>query len=431
MIEPSQETICLTNVYKAYLGRRKMLPKIFMEGVGWSSSQNVPPPNGTSWAINGVSLSIPKGQIVGIIGPNGAGKSTLLRLIAGLSQPTSGKIVVNGRISAMLTLLAGINPNLSGRKNIFACGLFFGHSWSEVKARVEEIVAFAELGEFIDHPVRTYSSGMQARLTFSILTGFGFSDVLLIDEALGAGDAYFGAKSANRIRELITGSRTVLLVSHSSETIRTLCHRVIWLERGLVQMDGDPETVIAAYKERVAQKIEQKVTDAARARKRQFNSAFDVEAFEFLDAHGKSRSVFQVNEPFRLRIKYRSRVRFENMQIGVALRRADGALILDNSQEDRSNLGSCEGVGEMESSLDHILFAQGSYMLSVTIAAEPEKVIAQVQMPLRIEDPRYYDRGGIPIFFHPVRWAWTRTGPAGIEEIMPAALGIGPGDVRS
>jgi len=198
-------------------------------------------------ALKDVSFTVPEGTVLGIIGPNGAGKSTLLRLIAGIYRPTTGRIVVNGRLSALLNLGLGFHPELTGRENIIIGGLAMGLSRREIMRRLDEIVAFAELEEFIDAPVRTYSSGMYMRLAFSVAVNVD-PDILLLDEVLAVGDAHFAEKSRARMEEFKDQGKTILLVTHDLATVESWCHQALWLEGGKVQALGDPKEVVARYR---------------------------------------------------------------------------------------------------------------------------------------------------------------------------------------
>lgn len=198
------------------------------------------------WALKDVSFEVQKGEVLGIIGHNGAGKSTLLKVISGILKPTEGRAEVKGTVVPMLELGSGFDFDLTGRENIFLNGAILGYSEEFLKEKYEEIAAFSELGQFIDVPLRNYSSGMVMRLAFSVATVVN-PDILIVDEILAVGDAAFQDKSKRRMLELMSGGTTVLFVSHSLEQIREMCGRVLWLEHGEVRMLGETQSVCGAY----------------------------------------------------------------------------------------------------------------------------------------------------------------------------------------
>ena len=197
-------------------------------------------------ALKNVSFEVPDGTALGIVGSNGAGKSTLVRALGGILPPTSGRIEVHGRISALLALGVGFNPNLSGTENVMLGGLAAGMTRKQIQERSREIEEFAELGDFMELPIRTYSSGMRSRLAFSVSVHMD-PDILMIDEALSAGDAKFKKKAAVKMHELMGSARAMFIVSHSMPSIKEMCNRAIWLHKGELKMEGSPEEVIAAY----------------------------------------------------------------------------------------------------------------------------------------------------------------------------------------
>jgi ABC-type polysaccharide/polyol phosphate transport system ATPase subunit len=197
-------------------------------------------------AVKGVSLDVPRGSVIGIMGANGAGKSTLVRAMAGILPPTSGRIEVQGRVSTLLALGVGFNRDLTGRQNVTLGGLAAGLSRDQLEEKYDDIVEFAELEEFMDMPMRTYSSGMYGRLGFSVAVNME-PDILLIDEALSVGDARFRKKSARKMKELCSQARTIVLVSHALGTIQDLCDIAVWMHQGELQMQGEPREVIDAY----------------------------------------------------------------------------------------------------------------------------------------------------------------------------------------
>ena len=202
--------------------------------------------NETFWALNDVSLKVKKGEVVGLIGSNGAGKSTLLKVVSGVMKPTKGKVTVNGDISPMIELGAGFDMNLTARENIYLNGAILGYSKKFLIEKFDEIVEFSELRDFLDVPVKNFSSGMIAKLAFSIATIVN-PQILIVDEILSVGDIKFQEKSKNKMMEMITGGTTVLYVSHSIDSIKSLCTKVVWLEHGKIIKMGDPKEICDEY----------------------------------------------------------------------------------------------------------------------------------------------------------------------------------------
>lgn len=197
-------------------------------------------------ALSHVSFEVKKGETLGLIGHNGAGKSTMLKVISGILKPTEGSVVTRGNVVPMLELGSGFDFDLTGRENIFLNGAILGYSEEFLNEKYDEIVAFSELGQFIDVPIRNYSSGMLARLAFSVASMVQ-PEILIVDEILSVGDAKFQEKSRARMQELMGGGTTVLFVSHSLDQIREMCNRVVWLEHGEIKMIGKAEEVCGAY----------------------------------------------------------------------------------------------------------------------------------------------------------------------------------------
>ena len=200
-------------------------------------------------AIRGISFQVQKGQIMGIVGKNGSGKSTLLKTLSGIFSPDEGSVDLHGHSVSLLSIGVGFQKDLTGRENIYLSGMLLGFSEQQVAELIDEIIEFSELGKFIDRPVRTYSSGMYSKLAFSITSTLK-TDIMLIDEVLSVGDAKFKKKSYARMKELISDKeRTVIIVSHNSDTIRKLCDSVLWMHEGQIKMQGEPETVMQVYEE--------------------------------------------------------------------------------------------------------------------------------------------------------------------------------------
>lgn len=198
------------------------------------------------WAIDGVSLTVSDGEVLAIVGPNGAGKSTLMKLLARVLPPTSGRVVVRGTVAPMIELGAGFNLELTGRENIVMYGSLLGRSPQQMREKADEIAHWADLDGFIDVPLRSYSSGMLARLGFSVATDTE-PQVLIVDEVLSVGDAAFQQKSSERMRQMIDDGASVVLVSHNLESVKLIADRAIWLDHGRIVLEGDPEEIVSAY----------------------------------------------------------------------------------------------------------------------------------------------------------------------------------------
>ncbi len=202
------------------------------------------------WAVDGIDLSLDRGEVLGVIGPNGAGKTTLVKLIARILPPTEGRVVVRGNLAAMIALGAGFHPESSARENVMLYGALLGRSRTTMLERLPEIIAWAGLDDFIDVPLRAFSSGMVARLGFAVATDAD-ADILLVDEVLAVGDREFLTKSERRIDRMIRSGSSVVVVSHSLPTIRQMCDRVLWMDHGRARMIGPTEDVVAAYEDSV------------------------------------------------------------------------------------------------------------------------------------------------------------------------------------
>ena len=230
----------VTNLGKAYRGYRSEWQRI----ARWFYLPVRP--SEEHWVLKGISFSIERGEAVGIVGQNGAGKSTLLKMITGTLQPTQGSVQVGGRIAAILELGMGFNPELTGRQNVYHAGGLMGFGRQQIDSVIGEIEAFAEIGTYFDEPVRTYSSGMQVRVAFSVATAFR-PDILIVDEALSVGDARFQHKCMQRIRRYQQEGMSLLLVSHAPDTIRMFCQRGIYIKDGAIEKIGDAASVMDYY----------------------------------------------------------------------------------------------------------------------------------------------------------------------------------------
>ena len=262
----------VTKIYRRFTGRRQFatLKSALLRGTVLRDLH----PAGTFAAVRNVSFKVPQGATYGIIGRNGSGKSTMLKLVAGITKPTDGAVTVNGRLSALIELGAGFHPEISGRENVFINGIMLGLSKREIARRFDEIVEFAELQDFIDAPVKTYSSGMYVRLGFAVAINVD-PDVLLVDEVLAVGDEAFTHKCLDKFAEFRRRGKTILLVTHALNLVERFCDDVLWLDGGAARGEGDPRRVVSEYIADVAKAEEKTLAAADHAVARVFRPAID------------------------------------------------------------------------------------------------------------------------------------------------------------
>lgn len=376
------------------------------------------------WALRDVSFDVERGDTVGIIGRNGAGKSTLLKLLAGASTPTTGNIVLYGQASALLELGTGFHPDLTGAENIYASGLYLGLDRRTMENLYDQIVEFAELGEFLQQPVRTYSTGMYMRLAFSVATCVP-ADIQVIDEVLGVGDVYFFRKCLDRFRSFQQEGRTTILVSHDHETILRLCKRCIWLDQGRVAADGQPLEVIMAYTQAIQQEQDRRSqagtsfsgVDLRPAQALRIQEAMRIESVEFMDGTRSRVREFQSGDHLIIRIRYISQVMLPEAVVSVAVYRTDGVTVCNAiSSLDGTRIDLVQGEGVLEVSFNPLLLGTGEYTIAVGIypvldlkdSASPQHVaLWHPPQTFVVHQPR-----GIAVNLglvrHPVRWASVR-----------------------
>jgi ABC-type polysaccharide/polyol phosphate transport system ATPase subunit len=336
----------------------------------------------TFQALKEVTFAVPRGHTLGIIGRNGSGKSTLLKLLAGIYRPDAGKIVVDGKVGALLELGAGFHPEFSGRENILINGIVLGLSKREVRQRLDDIIRFAELEAFIDEPVKTYSVGMYMRLGFSVAV-HADPDVLLIDEILAVGDEGFFQKCYDKLAAFRRRGKTIVLVSHDLSTISRWCETVVWLEDGKVQAQGMPQRVIDLYRQHVtAQEAEVAVGEHLRIAE-EVRQAHDVEtsnrwggreveivAVKMLHASGQERYVYQSGDPVRVVISYKVHRPVPDTVFGIALMRSDGLWCYGtNTAVEDIPLPPLGEEGSVEVLLERLDFVAGTYYLDVAVHA--------------------------------------------------------------
>lgn len=311
-------TITVNNLGKAY----KQYPTRWARLAEWVNPRNQPHHH-LHWVLQGINFTVQAGEAVGIIGINGAGKSTLLKLITGTTQPTSGSVHMTGRVAAMLELGMGFHPDFTGRQNAFMAGQLLGISSDQIARLMPEIEAFAEIGEYIDQPVRVYSSGMQMRLAFSVATAIR-PDILIVDEALSVGDAYFQHKSFDRIREFRKQGTTLLIVSHDKQAIISICDRAIMLSAGQLAMQGQPEAVMDYYNAMLAdhqnQQVQQVELDGGKVQTVSGTGEATVQDICLLDDTGLRLEVVDVGQTVILRVDVKVHADIDRLVLGYGIK---------------------------------------------------------------------------------------------------------------
>ena len=278
------------------------------------------------YALNDVSMTIKKGETVGIIGKNGAGKSTLLKIITGVLTPTAGNIQVNGRIASLLELGAGFNPEMTGIENVYMNGTIMGYTKEEMDKRLQDIIDFADIGEFINQPVKMYSSGMFARLAFAV-NAFVSPDILIVDEALSVGDMKFQIKCMDKMEELMHGGCTVLFVSHDLNVLRRMCSRAFFFDQGKMMAEGEVNTIADMYMEFLDTPVKKKENKKAEVEKKYgvSNDIAMITDFSLMNSAGIKKNTFEYDEPVKIKVEYEVYDEsLEDVVLGVALQSPSG-----------------------------------------------------------------------------------------------------------
>jgi ABC-type polysaccharide/polyol phosphate transport system ATPase subunit len=321
------------------------------------------------WALRDVSLEIAPGESVGLIGRNGSGKTTLLRLAAGIFAPTSGTISVGGSVGALLTLGAGFHSDFTGRENVFLAGSILGLPRSYIRERLDEITAFAELEEFIDLPVRTYSSGMYIRLGFAVATHLR-TDVLLLDEVFAVGDEAFQRKCTAKIFELKAHGSTIVYVSHDASSVERLCERAVLLRGGRVEYDGGVDEAIARYHRLLA--ADENPEERSAGLREWGTREIRITSRRLEDSAGHPREQFLGGEPLVLRLELETALGLPGPWLGIEIRDENGAL-LGATIDDATPLGWTGRAGSFGAvySIDPLPLADGRFTISVSVLASP------------------------------------------------------------
>ncbi|HNX97199.1 MAG TPA: ABC transporter ATP-binding protein [Candidatus Aminicenantes bacterium] len=326
-------------------------------------------------ALRGVSFRVPQGKTYGIIGENGSGKSTMLKILAGISKPTTGSVETRGRISALIELGAGFHPEISGRENIFINGIILGLTKKEIQAKYDEIVRFAELEEFIESPVKSYSSGMFMRLGFSIAINVN-PDILLIDEVLAVGDASFVPKCLDKINEFRRKGKTIIFVSHDLSTVERICDEALWLRHGKVEMIGYPKRVVDSYLEYVGMKdedksqaqhqAEEKAAAEESQEKRWGSRDIEVTNVKMFDGKGREKYIFQADEPLSIEFDVAARHEERDFVFGIGIFTSEGVSAYGtNTLLENYRSQAFSGKGHVRFTIPALGLVNGSYFLNI------------------------------------------------------------------
>ena len=337
--------------------------------------------------LDGISLTVKKGEAVGLIGHNGCGKSTLLKLMTRILYPDKGTIDVKGRVSSLIELGAGFHPDMSGRENIYTNASIFGLSKKEIDRRLDDIIAFSELEEFIDNPVRTYSSGMYMRLAFSVAINVN-ADVLLIDEILAVGDTNFQAKCFSKLQEIKAKGTTIVIVSHSLEQIEAFCDRTVWINDGKIVADGLPRDIHPEYLDYMGQlrndqlkkekareegsveeeSVEEETEEKEEDKKRFGNGDAKITNVKILDKDGEEKTVFHVGSKITIRVAFKVKKKIEDAVFGVGIFRNDGVYCYGtNTRIDRLPKFDIEKDGVLEIEMPVVDLLPGKYLVDLAI----------------------------------------------------------------
>jgi len=372
----------VTKVYRRY-ARRKQFATLKSALLTGSLIQDLQPDEKFP-ALQGVSFTVPAGSTYGVIGRNGSGKSTVLKLVAGITKPTSGTVAVQGRVSALIELGAGFHPEISGRENVFINGIMLGLTKREVTKRFDEIVEFAELRDFIDAPVKTYSSGMYMRLGFAVAIHVD-PDVLLVDEVLAVGDEGFTHKCLDKFGEFKRRGKTILLVTHSLGLVERFCDEALWLDKGAVRSGGDPKRVVDAYLTDVERTEETQLAAAEESaqpdttiqtpedQSQSVEGRWGSREVEIVDValkngEGQPSHIFQSGERMSVQLKVHAKAAVKDFVFGIGISTAEGVTCYGtNTEIEHFESEELRGDGEVTFTIDTLDLVEGTYKLDVAV----------------------------------------------------------------
>lgn len=385
---PSEPVISLTNISVRYRVPQERIGTFKEYLIRWMQGQVK---NREFWALNDINLEIYQGEVFGLIGQNGAGKSTMLKLISRVLRPTTGRLMVNGRVAPLLEVGAGFHAELTGRENIYLNGAMLGFSREEMDVKFDRIVEFSELGDFIDAPLRTYSSGMWARLGFAVATDTK-PEILIVDEILSVGDAAFQRKSFDRIQSFEAQGATILMVSHSLNTIETMCQRAAWLDHGKVVAIGPAKAVVERYLGQVKDNEAQRLTEESNQTPSQTwgDRRIEIRQVRILNALHKEQHIFHTGEQIVLQIDFFAHEPIESPIVGIAIHKQDGTHITGpNTGFADLDLGCVKGLHSIIYTIPAVPLLEGLFHFSVAIVDKEDSIIYDYQdrlYPFRIDN---------------------------------------------
>lgn len=374
-----ENSIQIRNVgkcYKLYGSRRNRLKDWLLPGAGHRYTEK--------WVLRGIDLEVQAGEAVGIIGMNGAGKSTLLKIVTGTTAPTEGTVAFHGSVAALLELGLGFHPEFTGRQNVYMSGQLLGYTIAEINQCMVEIESFAEIGEAIDAPVRTYSSGMQVRLAFSVAT-MKRPDILIVDEALSVGDAYFQHKSFGRIKAFCEAGTTLLLVSHDKAAIQAVCDRAVLLDKGTILRVGEPEEIMDFYNAMIGGNgggnIEQVCMDDGRVKTISGTREVVIQSVRMFNAKGVEAEVFAVGENCRLEVETEAQATVDTLICGMMIKDRLGQDIYGTNNylfhQDVKRVR--KGTRHKFSFFVPLNLGVGNYSITVACTGDPSHVVSNYE----------------------------------------------------
>ncbi|MFW6131458.1 MAG: ABC transporter ATP-binding protein [Candidatus Aminicenantaceae bacterium] len=367
----------VSRIYQKYSSRHRF--KTFKSSLVKGDLFKSLKPDEIVTALDRINIKIPKGTTFGVIGENGSGKSTLLKIVAGIAKPTSGKVFVKGKVSALIELGAGFHPEITGRENVYINGIMLGLSKKEINEKFDDIVSFAELEDFIDAPVKTYSSGMYMRLGFSIAINVN-PEILLIDEVLAVGDASFVPKCLDRIDDFRRMNKTILFVSHDLTTVEKICDKVAWFKKGRIEAIGEPKRIVDSYVQDIAEKQEEKletrqkkvekeqVFEEGRRENRWGKREVEIKKVRLKNLKGEEKHVFSPDEGMIIEMDVYAKYVIKDFVFGIGIFNPQGICCYGtNTFQEYFTSENLKGEAKVICEINKLNLINGTYYLDIAV----------------------------------------------------------------